>query len=425
MSQDTHTFSLSVSDAKEKILASLHQVDTESIQVIDSGGRVLAASISSPSEYPSIALSSMDGFAVLSSDLLGVSLDNPVVLEVVTDIPAGVNPAVLLRPGQSARIMTGAVVPDGADAVIPVEYTDQFKNNKQFEFELPENVRIYRQVSKGDFIRPRGQDIHKGDLVLTPGRTLKPQDVGLLAMLGIGDVLVYRRPKIAMISTGDELVAVGTPIQIGQVHDSNAYTLSSQIIRDGGTPYYLGIARDRRESVKELLEQAYSLNVDLIVTTAGVSVGAFDFVREVVEQNGELGFWKVNIRPGKPLVFGHYRGMPIIGLPGNPVSAFVGYEVFIRPALQKLSGGRIRASELVRAILSEPIESDGRESYLRGIVEKQSGDLKARPVGHQGSGNLLSLVRANALLIIPSEVKSLPSGAEVEAWIIGDVSEGI
>jgi len=425
MSQDTHTISLSVSDAKEKILASIRQVDTESIQVIDSGGRVLAVSISSPSEYPSAALSSMDGFAVISSDLLGVSLDNPVVLEVVSDIPAGVNPDLHLRPGQSARIMTGAVVPEGADAVIPVEYTDQFKNNKQFEFELPENVRIYRQVSKGDFIRPRGQDIHKGDLVLTPGRTLKPQDVGLLAMLGVGDVLVYRRPKIAMISTGDELVAVGTPIQIGQVHDSNAYTLSSQIIRDGGTPYYLGIARDRRESVKELLEQAYSLNVDMIVTTAGVSVGAFDFVREVVEQNGELGFWKVNIRPGKPLVFGHYRGVPFIGLPGNPVSAFVGYEVFIQPALQKLSGGRIRASEHVRAILSEPIESDGRESYLRGIVEKRSGDLKARPLGHQGSGNLLSLVRANALLIIPSEVKSLPSGAEVEAWLIGDVSEGI
>lgn len=425
MSQDTHTFSLSVSDAKEKILASIHQVDTESIHVIDSGGRVLAASISSPSEYPFSALSSMDGFAVISSDLLGVSPDNPAVLEVVSDIPAGVNPAGLLRPGQSARIMTGAVVPEGADAVIPVEYTDQFKNNKQFEFELPENVRIYRQVSKGDFIRPRGQDIHKGDLVLTPGRILKPQDVGLLAMLGFGDVLVYRRPKIAMISTGDELVAVGTPIQIGQVHDSNAYTLSSQILRDGGTPYYLGIARDRRESVKELLEQAYSLNVDMIVTTAGVSVGAFDFVREVVEQNGELGFWKVNIRPGKPLVFGHYRGVPFIGLPGNPVSAFVGYEVFIRPALQKLSGGRIRASEHVRVILSEPIESDGRESYLRGIVEKRSGDLKARPLGHQGSGNLLSLVRANALLIIPSEVKSLPSGAEVEAWLISDVSEGI
>lgn len=425
MSQDTHTISLSVSDAKEKILASIHQVDTESIQVIDSGGRVLAVSISSPREYPSAALSSMDGFAVISSDLLGVSLDNPAVLEVVSDIPAGVNPDVLLRPGQSARIMTGAVVPEGADAVIPVEYTDQFKNNKQFEFELPENVRIFRQVSKGDFIRPRGQDIHKGDLVLTPGRTLKPQDVGLLAMLGVGDVLVYRRPKIAMISTGDELVALGTPTQIGQVHDSNAYTLSSQIIRDGGTPYYLGIARDRRESVKELLEQAYSLNVDMIVTTAGVSVGAFDFVREVVEQNGELGFWKVNIRPGKPLVFGHYRGVPFIGLPGNPVSAFVGYEVFIQPALQKLSGGRIRASEHVRAILSEPIESDGRESYLRGIVEKRSGDLKARPLGHQGSGNLLSLVRANALLIIPSGVKSLPSGAEVEAWLIGDVSEGI
>jgi molybdopterin molybdotransferase len=305
-----------------------------------------------------------------------------------------------------------------------VEYTDQFKDNKQFEQDLPENVRIYQPVSKGDYIRPRGQDIQSGDILLTPGRSLKPQDIGLLAMMGIREVKVFHRPRIAMISTGDELIPIESPLQIGKIHDSNAYTLSAQIFRDGGIPYYLGISQDRKDSVKKLLDQAFELDVDLIVSSAGVSVGAFDFVREVVEQNGELGFWKVNIRPGRPLVFGHYRGVPFIGLPGNPVSAFVGYEVFIKPVIQKLAGMKIQPRETVRVVLTEAIESDGRESYLRGYVEKRQEGLIAKLIGHQGSGNLLSLVRSNALLIIPSEVKSLPSGAEIDAWIIGDVSEG-
>jgi len=286
-------------------------------------------------------------------------------------------------------------------------------------------VKIFKRISPGENVRLRGKDLSKDDIVLRPGKLLNPQDIGLLAMLGIREVHVYRRPKIAMISTGDELIPVGKKLLPGKIHDSNAYTLSSQINRDGGEPLYLGIALDSEDSIRKLLDQALDSKADLILSTAGVSVGAFDYVRRVVEQNGELGFWRVNIRPGKPLLFGHYRGLPFIGLPGNPVSAFVGYEVFVRPAIQKLSGGKIQTRQTISVILSEAVESDGRESYLRGYVEKQSGVWMARLTGHQGSGNLLSLVQANALLIIPSEVKSLPSGAEIDAWLIGDAGEGI
>jgi molybdopterin molybdotransferase len=423
MSQEYKTKSLSVLDAKEKILAEIKSVDIESIRIIRAGGRILAQSIIAPIDLPPFANSSMDGFAIISADVGNASLENPTILKVVADIPAGKNSTQVIATGQAARIMTGAVIPPGADAVIPVEYTDQFQDNKQFNFEFQDSVRIFKSVSKGDYIRPQGQDLLKGNTILNSGRTLKPQDIGVLAMMGFPEVNVFRYPKIAILSTGDELVSVDKPLQIGRIHDSNSYTLTSQIIRDGGKPYYLGIAKDRFESVNKLLEQAISLGVDLIISSAGVSVGAFDFVREVVEQNGHLGFWKVNIRPGRPLVFGHFRGTPFIGLPGNPVSAFVCYEVFIRPTIQKLSGRKDQLRETFRVTLAEQIESDGRESYLRGYVKKRAGILEARLTGHQGSGNLLSLVQANALLIIPSEVKSLPSGAEVDAWILGDLSE--
>ena len=425
MSQEKPATNLSVNDAKEKILASLSPAEAESIPIISASRRILAEIIQSSTDLPSFSNSSMDGFALKAADLQKASLDKPVDLKVVGDIPAGKYPTIILQSGQAARIMTGAVLPDGADAVIPVEDTDQFLEGRHFKLTLPDSVKIYQRISPGENVRLIGKDLKKDDIVLRPGRLLHPQDIGLLAMLGIREVRVYRRPKIAMISTGDELIPLGMKLLPGMIHDSNAYTLSSQIDRDGGEPYYLGIARDDEDSIRKLLDQAFDSKADLILSTAGVSVGAFDYVRRVVEQNGELGFWRVNIRPGKPLLFGHYRRVPFIGLPGNPVSAFVGYEVFIRPAIQKISGGKIHARKTTPVILSEAIESDGRESYLRGYVEKRSGIWMARLTGHQGSGNLLSLVQANALLIIPSEVKSLPSGAEVDAWLIGDVGEGI
>ncbi|HEX9027816.1 MAG TPA: molybdopterin molybdotransferase MoeA, partial [Anaerolineales bacterium] len=248
--------------------------------------------------------------------------------------------------------------------------------------------------------------------------------VGFLATLGENLVKVYRQPRVGLISTGDELVQVEERLSPGKIHDSNVYSLAALVKKYGGEPLNLGIAADREEAVRAKLDQACQAGVDLILSSAGVSVGAFDFVRQVVEERGLLSFWRVNMRPGKPLAFGNYRNKPFVGLPGNPVSSFVAFEVFVRPALLKMGGfpSWERPSQVVR--LGEAIESDGRESYLRAIVSRSAGEWSARLTGHQGSGNLRSLIQANALLIVPSGVKSLPAGAELEAWMIDGFSVG-
>jgi molybdopterin molybdotransferase len=360
----------------------------------------------------------MDGFAVRSKDVGGASKSKPIALKIMEDIPAGYHPSIQIENKQASRIMTGAPLPPGADAVIPVEETDQYDLKTRTHDELPPEILVFKSVKAGDFVRFQGEDVKRGEVVLEANTPLKPQELGILAMLGIAQVSVYRRPKIVILSTGDELVPVGEPLRSGQIHDSNAYTLSALIERDHGVPDYLGIVPDNEDAIREFLETAVAGSADLILTSAGVSVGIFDYVRKVVQNDGELNFWRVNMRPGKPIAFGYFQQVPFIGLPGNPVSAFVGYEVFVRPAILKLSGITHIPRYKIRARLVEPIESDGRKSFLRAIIEQENSGWTARLTGHQGSGNLLSLVQANALLIIPSGVKSLPSGAEVEAWLL-------
>jgi molybdopterin molybdotransferase len=243
-------------------------------------------------------------------------------------------------------------------------------------------------------------------------------------MLGQKVVSVVRIPHIALLSTGDELIEIGSPLEPGKIYDANSYLLSTQINESGGDCLYLGVARDNYESIYQCLERAYSRRVDLIVSSAGVSVGAFDLVRKVLEENGQISFWRIKMRPGKPLAFGKYHDIPFIGLPGNPVSAFVGFEIFIRPAIQKMRGMNPYLRPVSKVKILEPIVSDGRESYLRGLVIQRENGLFAKLVGHQGSGNIRSLIQSNAFLIVPSEVKSLPIGAEVNAWITGAIQEG-
>jgi molybdopterin molybdotransferase len=312
--------------------------------------------------------------------------------------------------------MTGAPVPEGADAVVPVEDTDF--DNRDAGTPAPETVQIFKSARSGANVRPRGMDLHAGEVVLHNGRLLKPQDLGLLAMLGFANVLVYRQPRIASFSSGDELLPVNAPLEEGKIRDSNSYTLAALIEDSGAEVIRLGVAKDNPESVRALLEQAVELKVDLILSSAGVSVGAFDFVKQVIEANGNMDFWRVNMRPGKPVAFGEYKSIPFIGLPGNPVSSFVGFEVFVRPALQRLRGALDGSRQTVRVKCEEQIDSDGRESYLRAHVHEEEGNFIARLTGHQGSGNLNSLVQANALLIIPAGVKCVPAGQEVSAWLI-------
>ncbi|MFC1922854.1 gephyrin-like molybdotransferase Glp [Chloroflexota bacterium] len=410
---------ISVSEAIQRLSSSFSSVGIEEVPLIQAAGRVLSKKIRSDINLPLFTNSSMDGFAVRAEDIQGARQDQPVILNVVEDIPAGHRTSKIIGNDQAARIMTGAPLPEGANAVVPIEDTDQYDSvSRSQPHLLPTEIEVYRSVSEGAYVRLVGEDVTSGEDVLNPKSRLRPQDLGLLAMLGISQVSVYRRPRIIILSTGDELLPVDVPLQPGKIHDSNAYTLSALISRDGGLPEYLGIVPDQEKAVRGSLETAVKHNADLILSSAGVSVGAFDFVRSIIQSDGELEFWRVNIRPGKPVAFGNFQGVPFIGLPGNPVSAFVGYEVFGRPAILRLSGITNPIRSRIRTKIREDIESDGRESYLRAVVHSHNGEWIARLTGHQGSGNLLSLVQANALLIIPSGVKSLPSGTEVEAWLL-------
>lgn len=407
---------LSVAEARERLLSHFQPVAAESVALAECAGRILARDIAAASDLPFFDNSSMDGFAVRSADLIHAAADRPRTLRVVADIAAGSQPALSIAPGQAARIMTGAPMPAGADAVIPVEDTDF--QNREAGSPAPEQVSAFKEVRSGENVRPRGMDVRAGEAVLQAGHDLRPQDLGLLAMLGNARVAVYRQPRIALLSSGDELLPVEAPLEPGKIRDSNSSMLAALIEGAGGAVLRLGVAADQHQAAAELFDRAVNERANLILSSAGVSVGAFDYIKEVVESNGRLEFWRVNMRPGKPLAFGEYRGIPFIGLPGNPVSAFVGFEVFVRPAVGRLRGQGAATRPTVRVRLGEAVESDGRETYLRAEVREENGAQVAYLSGHQGSANLLSLVRANALLIIPAGVKSAPANREIEAWML-------
>src|SRR5687768_8842762 len=407
---------LSVNEARERILSQLHPVSTETLPLVECANRVLAQDIAAANDLPLFDNSSMDGFAVRSADVVNAVAASPRSLRVVADIPAGSHPTVSLAQGEAARIMTGAQLPEGADAVVPVEDTDF--DNRDAGTNAPDQVHIFKSAKPGANTRARGMDIRAGEVVLHKGRVLKPQDLGLMAMLGIAKVIIFQKPRIALFSSGDELLDVDAPLESGKIRDSNSYMLAALIEGTGSDVIRLGVAKDSHESVKASLEKAVELKADFILSSAGVSVGAFDFVKEVIESNGRMDFWRVNMRPGKPLAFGEYKNIPFIGLPGNPVSAFIGFEVFVRAAIGRLGGMETAVRRTVQVRCEEQINSDGRESYLRAGVREEKGVLIARLTGHQGSGNLHSLVQANALLIIPAGVKCVPAGEEVNAWLL-------
>jgi len=404
---------LSVEQARENILSHIQSVTTEKIHLFKCANRVLATDIAAADDLPPFDNSSMDGFALRATDLAYAAPESPIILRVIADIPAGSTPTISLTSGEAARIMTGAQMPNGADAVIPVE--DTTFNDRSPGTPPPKTVVITRPILANENVRPRGMDVLAGDVILRSGTQLDAQSVGILAMLGYAEVEVFRRPRVALLSSGDELLEIGAPLESGKIRDSNTAMLAALVQSANAEVLRLGIAKDTRDSVTNLLEKAITQNVDLILTSAGVSVGAFDYVKEVIESNGSLNFWRVNMRPGKPLAFGEYKNIPFIGLPGNPVSAFVGFEVFVRNTLEKLGGLSKGRRQLVRVICEKEILSDGRESYLRAVIREKDGQYTASLTGHQGSGNLLSLVQADALLIIPAGVKCVPAGQEVNA----------
>ena len=409
---------ISVEEAQDRVLSRISPLGEELIDLVHASGRVLAQSLHSQLAIPQFDNSSMDGFAVRHTDVAAATPENPIELTVIGDVPAGRIFAGKVEALQAVRIMTGAPVPAGADAIVPVEDTNFHDRNPGTS--SPVSVMVYRTAEQYQYIRSRGQDLQAGDLVLEVGKRLRPQEVGFLASIGTSRIPVYRRPRVALFSTGDELVPADAPISAGKIFKSNSYMLAALIEKYQGDVVSLGIIPDQENAVRECFLQAVRKKADLIVSSAGVSVGAFDYVRSVLEKDGKLEFWRVNMRPGKPIAFGEYQGIPFIGLPGNPVSAFVGAELFMRPLLIKMGGQSSWSKPYVTVVVLEPIESDGRESYLRAFIRNEHGGWVASLTGHQGSGNLRSLVQANALLLVPSGVKSLPTGSEARAYLLDD-----
>ena len=398
---------LSVAEALERVLTGVPVLAAESVPLGEALARVLAEPIVAEREIPPWDNSSMDGYALRARDTEAASPDRPLVLPVVGEVTAGRVASRELGASEAYRILTGAPLPPGSDAVIPQEEV-----HREGAY-----VTIRRAVERGAYVRPRGEDIRPGDRILEPGTVLRPAAVGVLAALGRARVSVHRRPTVAVLSTGDELVDPQAPLGPGQIPDSNSYTISGLAVEAGAAPVSLGIARDRREDLVERLRAG--LQSDVLVSSAGVSVGDRDFVREAVEALGaRLDFWQVNMRPGKPLTFGRIGECLFFGLPGNPVSSMVTFELFVRPVLRRLGGHRILGRPRVRARALEPIDNPGsRPGYLRVRLEPGVGQPGARPTGQQGSAILRSMLLADGLAVVPGDTK-IPKGGEVDVILL-------
>ncbi len=403
-------------EALHLVLARVDVLPAESTPLLDALGRILAEPVIAGDDLPPFANSAMDGYAVRADDVAGAASESPVALRVLGDIAAGADPTLELTAGTTARIMTGAPLPAGSDAVVPVEDTDEHWRGK--ERPLPAVLNVFRAVKVGDYVRYPGEDVRAGEEVLSAGKWVRPQEIGVLASLGISQVSVVRRPRVGILATGDELVDVSMPLTRGKIRNSNGYAQAAQVLALGGTPIQLGVAGDTEAAVREKLDEAVRLGVDLLVSSAGVSVGAYDVVKSVLDEAGGVSFWRVRMRPGKPLAFGAYRAIPYLGLPGNPVSAMVSFETFARPAIRKMGGHTNVERPSVQAILLEDIRSDGRESYLRAIVTRDERGYVARTTGGQGSHMMTSLVKANALVVVPEGVKAVTAGTTLTALMI-------
>jgi molybdopterin molybdotransferase len=407
---------LTVKQALAAVLKGVSRLPAEPAAILDALGRVLAEPIIARDNLPPFANSSMDGYALIATDLAGASSSTPARLRVVADVAAGAMPEVTVTPGTAARIMTGAPLPAGADAVVPVEETNEPWRDP--ERPLPDFIEVRRSVKPGDYIRRSGEDIEAGQVVLEAGHVVRPQEIGVLASLGVSQVEVVRRPRVAILATGDELLPVTEALQPGKIRNSNGYAQQAQVLAMGAVPVNLGIAGDTEAAVRARLQEGLQAGVDLFVSSAGVSVGAYDVVKAVLEQAGDVGFWRVRMRPGKPLAYGTYQGVPFLGLPGNPVSAMVSFERFARAAILKMAGHSRFDRPQVEATVKDEITSDGRESYIRAVVARHEGGYVARTTGSQGSHIMTSLVKANALLIIPEGVLRVRAGETVMAWML-------
>ena len=406
---------LSVEEAFERIMASFGPLEAEEKPVLETLGQVLTTDITAPLDLPPLANSAMDGYALRGQDIRGASQDSPRELEVIGLIAAGQVPSQTVGPGTTMRIMTGAPIPDGADTVVPFEETDEVRRRNAGV--TLDRVAILSDLPLGSNLRPAGEDLRRGQLVLEAGTAVRAAEVGVMASLGLEKANVIRRPIVSILATGDELVATGQPLDGGKIYDSNSFTVAASVMACGGIPKVLGIARDNLEDLHRKLDEAAPC--DLVITSAGVSKGDYDIVKDVLTERGNINFWSVRMRPAKPLAFGHLRDksgrtVPLLGLPGNPVSAMVAFEMFARPAIRTMLGRSPLNRPVVDGVLTSPIyNTDGRRVYARVEVAHQEGTYYATPAGPQGSNILTSMSRSNALAICPEDLPVKNAGERV------------
>jgi molybdopterin molybdotransferase len=406
---------IDVDAARARILAAFTPLPMVRVPLADALGSVLAVDVIAGASVPAFPNAAMDGFAVHAGETFDASAERPVRLRVIAEAAAGYECAAVVRTGTAVRIMTGAPVPTGADAVVRFEETDE--GTGAVRHGPGDTVAIMTPVRLGENVRPIGEDVHVGETVLAAGSRVRPAEIGVLATLNRTQATVHRRPRVGILATGDEIVDAGEPLGPGQIRNSNAPMLVALVTRCGGEAVSLGTARDSEDDLRGRLAQADGL--DLLLTTGGVSVGDYDLVKQVLQVEGRIDLWEVRIKPGKPLAFGSLGHTPILGLPGNPVAAAVAFEQFARPAIRKMLGDRCLEIPTVLARLSGRIENrGGRRHYVRVAVEASPHGCVARVAGGQGSGVLSTLAKANGLLVIPEDLPAAEDGAMLPAQML-------
>ncbi len=397
---------LSADEAQARIFENFERLEAEMVPLREARARILASSVSSNLSVPPFANSSMDGFALVSGDTARASKNNPITLPVTTHIAAGSAGEARISRGTCARIMTGAPLPAGADAVVPFEEV----------IELDEGIEVVAPVHAGACVRPAGQDVRKGQELLAQGTELAASQLALLASTGNAEVLVVRRPHVTILSTGDELISPGLPLERGQIYNSNSPMLTAAVEEAGGRAQSLQSAEDSVSGLTVALRSAATS--DLIVTSGGASVGDHDHMKDVVATHGEVGFWRVRVRPGKPLLFGKVFGKSIIGLPGNPTSAMVTFELFVRPVLRIMLGAA-PFRPVIQAIVEEKIDNrGGRRTFARVRLSYRDGAFRARLAGAQDSAMIHPLAAADGLLVMPEDRDEMGAGevGSVQVW---------
>ncbi|HEY86815.1 MAG TPA: molybdopterin molybdotransferase MoeA [Dehalococcoidia bacterium] len=403
---------ISVEQALEKVLSYIGVLGEEERPILDCLGQVLAEDIYSPISVPPLDNTAMDGYAVRSRDTQGAGRQSPRFLRVIDTVAAGSISKHEVKPGTAIRIMTGAPIPKGADSVVRFEDTDEPQRKMSFT-----EIGILSEVKIGSDIRRAGEDIAQGSIVLRQGTLIRPSEIGVLASLGRSMVKVIRRPVVAILATGDELVDINQPLPPGKIYNSNTYSVAALVVRYGGVPQILGVALDSEDSLVAKLHMA--LDSDILITTGGVSMGDYDVVKDILANEGEIVFWQVRMKPGKPLAFGTIKGIPHLGLPGNPVSSMVTFELFARPAILKMMGKKNLAKPTIEAIIENPVvNSDERRIFARAVVEKRSGQYFARLTGPQGSGILTSMTIANGLVVVSEDKARVAAGDMVQVMML-------